>query len=132
MMVEWNEQDTRDAQRLCRVLMERTEKRRRLAGGLEGPAEIHKSSASPLEKGADGEKSGLGSGALDPRRQQSTVANGEVFRGNGLGVDGVECVGSTEPDEVTMRPSTSSADSNRHMFTTGLEGNRAVRWGNGE
>jgi len=79
----WTEQDRLDAARLLAVLEQRSEKRKALAGSARlGPAEIAEPSVSPLGKGADGEKSALGSGTLDPRRQQSTVAGGEC---DGLG-----------------------------------------------
>jgi hypothetical protein len=58
---DWREEETLEeaARRLIGVMDERA--KRRLAGGQNGPAEIHRSSASPLEKAADSESVGLGS-----------------------------------------------------------------------
>jgi hypothetical protein len=46
MLVEWSEQDTRDADRLCRVLAANSEKRKTLAGGGNG-------AGSKLQNGRD-------------------------------------------------------------------------------
>ncbi|RUU79991.1 hypothetical protein [Mesorhizobium sp. M7A.F.Ca.MR.362.00.0.0] len=96
--------------RLCRAIDERKE--RRLAGGQNGPAEIQDPRQyvpASREKGADDEKSALGSGTLDPRRQQSTVANGEECRGSGLGgragfTVGLDYVSEKISPKETARP----------------------------
>lgn len=57
-MVEWTEEDTRDAARLSKVLAVNAEKWKRQAGGKLGPAPITESSAT-LEKAADSENGGV-------------------------------------------------------------------------
>jgi len=102
------------ASRLLRVLDERVRKRR-LAGGLEGPAEIQDRPLSPDENAE--ERSHMGSGRLDappqltqPREDGCDPVASKGFSGNGLEFDGradlstldfVRCVNP----EGTARPS---------------------------
>jgi hypothetical protein len=137
----WREYETYEdaARRLLAELDERSKKRKTLAAGEAGGGT--NCSSKGVCPCASLEKSGLanrtnGPHAIDaspqfsqPREDGCDPVASKGFSGNGLDADGVVCVGSGEPDEVTMRPSAPSADSNRHVFTTGLEGHRAVRWG---
>jgi len=138
---DWRESESIEdaAARLLAVLEQRA-KKRRLAGGHERPAEIQQSRtyvpAYPGENGGQSPSAHKGYEALKSSGRQSTQpweegcdhTAGSWENGSGLVADGVMCVGSTEPDEVTMRPSAPGADSNRHDFTTGVEV-RAVRRG---
>ena len=138
---DWRElESTADAvRRLTAIIDERNAKKRRLAGA-EMPAEIQQSRtyvpAYPGENGGQSPSAHKGYEALKGSGRQSTQpweegcdhTAGSWENGSGLVADGVMCVGSTEPDEVTMRPSAPGADSNRHDFTTGVEV-RAVRRG---
>ncbi|TIM14484.1 MAG: hypothetical protein E5Y67_12460 [Mesorhizobium sp.] len=119
------------ARRLTAIIDERNERRKALAGGKLGPAHIQESSEA-LEKRPEESKvwGARSSGLFTPPREEGSdhVAEGE--NGNGCFADGVGCAGPVEPDDVTMRPSATSADPNRYVFTTGPEGqSRAVRWG---
>lgn len=76
MMVEWTEQDLRDAHRLLRVLDERSKKTKTLAGSGLGPAEIQESSASPLDdSGQSLSANSVGSAALKGSGRQSTATH---------------------------------------------------------
>jgi len=115
-MVEWTKQDFRDAARLLAVLEQRSEQKR-LAGGLEGPAEILDQPRSLADKGADGEKSALG--LLDPRRQQSTVAGGAC---DGLVAGGASGLLRARCDVAMRPPAQPCAGPNSDGFTIAAEG----------
>ncbi|RWO22841.1 hypothetical protein [Mesorhizobium sp.] len=124
---DWRETESLEdaARRLIGVMDERANAKKTLAGGVLGPAEIRDPAPTVLEKVADSEND-WGLSSFD--RCPPVAAAGED--GSGLGAGGVGCAGPVEPDDVTMRPPATSADSNRYDFTTGPEGqSRAVRWG---
>jgi hypothetical protein len=81
----WRDYETFEdaARRLIGVMDERAKKRKTLAGGDLGPAEIADQVMSPPDKRADGERL-RGSVSLD-RRPQLTSDQGEVVRGSGMG-----------------------------------------------
>ncbi|RWO34760.1 MAG: hypothetical protein EOS10_00205 [Mesorhizobium sp.] len=119
------------ARRLIGVMDERANAKKRLSGGQRGPEEIQESSEALEKRPAASQVWGAqAAGQFTPPREEGSdhVAEGE--NGNGCFADGVGCAGPVEPDDVTMRPSATSADPNRYVFTTGPEGqSRAVRWG---
>jgi len=128
---DWRElESTADAvRRLTAIIDERNAKKR--ASGAQRPDKIQDRQKSPAEKWPEpSDKVGNiapGSGqSTQPWEEGCDHTAGSGENGSGLVADGVMCVGSTEPDEMTMRPSAPGADSNRHDFTTGVEV-RAVR-----
>ncbi|PAQ03700.1 hypothetical protein CIT25_04070 [Mesorhizobium mediterraneum] len=125
---DWRETESlEDAARRLLAKMDERANAKKQAGGKLGPALI----AYPALKL---EKEGPGQSDRGVRTLNGPVpiaAAGEV--GSGLDAGEVKCVGPVEPNEVTMRSPAPDADSNRYMFTTGLEGSqsRAVRRGKG-
>lgn len=114
-MVEWTEEDTRDAARLSKVLAVNAEKWKRQAGGKLGPAEIAESSEA-LEKAADSENGGS-LGAFN--RCPPVAAAGE----DGSGLVGWRGYGPVETriDSAMRPPAQPCAGSNGERFTVEAE-----------
>lgn len=132
----WTEQDAQDAARLLERLEQRSKRR---AG--QTPAEIQNSPiAGPCVSGENGGQilsaqtgpqrfKGSGRQLTQPGEDGCDPVAGSTLEGNGngYGAVGVECV-----NEAPMRPTADQRRFEPERLTTGLEGNRAVRWGNGE
>lgn len=124
---DWREFETTEdaARRLLRVLDERTKKK--LSGGFGVPEQIQDPrQCVPADRESAAPNQGNQGVCMLDGSAPSAVAGGDY---DGCDVGEVGCAGPVEPDDVTMRSPATNADSNRHVLTTGLEGNRAVRWG---
>ncbi|TJU85593.1 MAG: hypothetical protein E5Y10_24550 [Mesorhizobium sp.] len=120
-MVEWTEQDTRDAARLSRVLAANAEKRK-AAGSLVGePENFNDPAPTVLEKAADSENGGV-LGAFD--RCPPVAASREEI---GSGLDGWRGSGPVETriDFAMRPPAQPCAGSNGEGFTVEAVGERA-------
>lgn len=117
--VVFTEQDEIDAARLLAVLEQRSKKRKTLAGGVLGPAEIAESSEA-LEKAADSENGGV-FGAFN--RCPPVAAAGE----DGSGLVGWRGSGPVETriDFAMRPPAQPCAGSNGEGFTVEAVGERA-------